>query len=143
MVYKYKKLNHLYQVHETYTAGVILEGWEVKALDENAGDINVGYCMFEEGKLMLNNVKITPLKHHNVSNDFEKRQRILLLKKSEMKKIREKLEMKGFTCVPSRLYRNDKGLWKVDIAMCTGLKNHDRRAKLKEKDLQSEMKREY
>lgn len=135
MEYSFKKLRHLYEVHEEFTAGVMLDGWEVKALDANAGDINTGYCVIKGSNFCLINAKISPLFHQAVDNDQEKRDRILLLNKSEKEKIRKKLEVKGYTCVPTRLYRDKNRLWKLDIALVTGLKDHDRREKIKERDL--------
>lgn len=141
-VYKFKKLNHLYKVIEIYTCGIQLQGWENGALDAGTGDINVGFCTFNGKNFCLVNSKITPLLHQAVDLINEKRERILLLNKSELNRIRKALEIDGKTCVPMTLYRNERNLWKINIAVVTGLKVHDRREKLKLKDLKREQERE-
>lgn len=144
-VYTYKKLTYLYNVEDTYTAGIMLEGWEAKSLHEHGGNIDTAYCAMKGNSFCLMNAKITPMANH-LLNDIvtvkESRERILLLNKVELDKIMSKLSTRGWTCVPSRLYRNKKNLWKIEIALVTGKKNWDKREDIKKRDIERSMKRE-
>lgn len=142
-VYIYKKLNYLFNVEKTFTAGIMLEGWEARSLHEHCGNIDVAYCGFKNNNFYLMNAKITPLKHHLLNDKItvvESRDRILLLNKDEINKISSLLETRGWTCIPSRLYRNEKNLWKLEIAVVTGKKEWDRREDLKTRDAKREIK---
>jgi len=144
--YTFKKLNFLYTVHDKFTAGVMLEGWEVASLKTNGCILDAAYCIFIDNDFVLHNSKITPMKNHMVQNknvtDKEAQNRRLLLNKKELNKIRERLEIKGHTVVPSKLFYNQDGKWKLEIAVVTGKKLYDKRASLKEKDLERERRRE-
>lgn len=144
-VYTFKKLNYLYNIHDKYTAGIILEGWEVKALSTHNGDINTGFCSIINNQLCLVNAKITPEHNHildDIASNKESRSRGLLLNKQEIKRIKEKLYIKGYTCVPSKLYRDTNHLWKLDIVLVTGKKLYDKREALKTKSIERENQRE-
>jgi len=144
-VYTYKKLHHLYTVHDTYTAGIILEGWEAKSLQDYAGNIETAYCAMKGVNFCLVNSKITPAANHLLDGSVtekESRDRILLLNKIELTRIKEKLATKGWTCVPAKLYRNGKHLWKLELALVTGKNLFDRRQDIKKKDIEREMKRD-
>jgi len=143
--YTFKKLNYLYNVIDTYTCGVILEGWEVASLRKNC-IIDVSFCNFKNNIFKIFNLKITPESNHvlqnsNISNN-ESRERLLLLNKSEIKKIKSFLEIKGYTCVPTRIYKNDKNLWKIDIAVVTGKKLYDKREDIKKRDLARDLNKQ-
>lgn len=143
--YTFKKLNYLYNVIDKFTCGVILEGWEVASLRKNC-IIDAAFCRIKDNSLVLFNCKITPEKNHILQNknivDNESRDRTLLLNKSEIRKIKASLEMKGYTCVPSRIYKNENNLWKVDIAVVTGKKLYDKRQDIKARDLERDSKRD-
>lgn len=148
--YTFKKLNFLYTVQDTFSCGIILEGWEVKSLLAYNGDINLAFCNFEKKDFCLLNARITPMKHHILNNKIdvmETRPRVLLLNKSEINKIQSKIHIKGYTCVPSRLYRNDKGKWKLEIALVTGKNTYDKRDSLRvndqKRDTQRQLKGDY
>jgi SsrA-binding protein len=144
-VYTYKKLNYLYEVKDTYTAGIMLEGWEAKALHEHGGNIETAYCAMKGNSFCMMNSKIMPMANHlldDIVSVKESRDRILLLNKEEIRKIQEKLATKGWTCVPAKLYRNKKNLWKLEIALVTGKKNWDKREDIKKRDIDRDMKRE-
>jgi SsrA-binding protein len=144
-VYTYKKANYTYNIHDTYTAGIMLEGWEVKALDYHNGDINVSYCTFKGKNFILCNCIIKPDIKHVIDiktiSDKQVQERKLLLNKSEIIKIKSKIQIKGYTCIPLKLYRNNNGLWKLDIALVTGKSNYDKRNTLKEKDIKRDIDR--
>lgn len=143
-VYTYKKLHYLFNVLDTYTAGIMLEGWEVKSLQEFAGNLEAAFCSFKGKNLVMTNCKITPLLNHQVESvsASESRDRVLLLNKTELTKIRAKLEMRGLTCVPVKLYRNERNLWKLEFAIVSGKKNWDKRDDIKKRDLDRQVKRE-
>lgn len=138
VVYENKKAHHDYEILHKWTAGIVLEGWEVKALDEYNGDITVGYCRFVKNDFCLSYSKISPLAHHNRDDADSLKDRKLLLNKTELKRIAQALKEKGLTCLPLKLYRNKVHLWKIDIAVVKPYKNYDKREKLKEKDLKRE-----
>lgn len=144
--YTYKKLNYLFNIEDTFTSGIMLEGWEVKSLQNYFGDINVSYCQFNKNQLILKNCKITPQHNHIFFDSIEGKEnqdRILLLNKSELKKIRDFLKIQGHTCIPSKLYRNSKGLWKIDICLVSGKNKRDKRDNIRRKDLERELKRKF
>lgn len=145
-VYTYKKANYLYNIHDKYTAGIMLEGWEVKSLDYGFGDINTAYCGFKENNFIIFNSKVLPDKTHTIDRSkiitlHEFRERKLLLNKSELRKIQSKISIKGYTCIPLKLYRNKQGLWKLDIALVTGKTNYDKRETIKARDIKRDMER--
>lgn len=145
--YTYKKLNYLYIVHDKYTAGIMLEGWEVKSLNLSCANIDVAYCLFDGKNFCLVNAKFTPIKQYYTGSEqdisrVESKPRKLLLNKTELTQIQEKLQMKGFTCIPARLYKNSHNLWKLEIAICTGKKLFDKREDIKKRDVERELRRQ-
>lgn len=133
--YKYKKINYLYEVIDNFTAGIILIGPEVKGLTFHGGDINSSYCKFVNNIFKLINTKITLLDLHKFNGYKDSIDRILLLNKTELKKIKSLLEIKGYTAIPAKLYRNKQGLWKVDISIVKPIKRYDKREQIKQRDL--------
>lgn len=145
-MYHYKKLNYLYNVHEKFTAGMMLTGWEVKSLNLSHCNIDTAYCAFNGNDFCLLNSKITPVKQFfpDTNADISKvesQPRRLLLNKSELITIQEHLQMKGFTCIPARIYKNEHHLWKIDIAICTGKKLYDKREDIKKRDIERDLRR--
>jgi len=144
--YTFKKLNFLYTIHNTYTAGLVLEGWEVKSLLESA-DINNSFCVLskDEKFLHLKNCKIVPMHNHILDDSIENKQtrdRILLLNKSELNKIKQKLYIKGYTCVPIKLYQNDSNKWKIDIALVSGKNTYDKKQDIKSRDIDRDSRKQ-
>jgi SsrA-binding protein len=133
--YKHKKAYFDYQIHKKWTAGIQLLGWEVKALRSYNGEINGSFCKWNGKHLQLINSKISPLKEHMGMNPEEMRVRNLLLNKSELRNLVEGLQTKGYTCVPLKMYCTNTQLWKIEIALVTGLKKWDKRELIKKKDL--------
>jgi SsrA-binding protein len=144
-VYTYKKLSYLYTVHETFTAGIMLEGWEVKALMAHCGNIDTAYCGFRGKDFCMLGSKITPLHNHTLDDTVsrkEARDRVLLLNGRELDKIKDMLQVRGNTCVPARLYVNGNHLWKLDIAIVKGKNLFDKRETLRARDVERQMRRE-
>lgn len=140
MVYKNKKAYFDYEILSTYTCGISLKGYEAKCLDMSGGDINASYCKFDnKDNFILINTKIeitSNVYRNNLEILSPNRDRFLLLKKNELRKIREQLEVKGLTCVPLKMYRNERYLWKIDIGIVRPLKKYDKREKIKKRDLE-------
>lgn len=139
-----KKARHLYEFLDTYEAGLVLSGSEVKSL--RAGHISFmdGYVRFRGGEAFLVGVHIAPYEHAGYAQHEADRDRKLLLHKNEIKLLLGKVEQKGLTVVPTKVYLRD-GRIKIELALVRGKTTYDRRQTLKEraiaKDLAREMKR--
>jgi SsrA-binding protein len=116
-------------------------GSEIKSIREGAAGLVDAYCLVVEGELWVKHLHIAPWRLGTHANHLETRDRKLLLKKNELKKIDRALKDKGITLVPTLLFLNDSGLAKLDIALAKGKKLHDKRASLKEKDADRESQR--
>jgi SsrA-binding protein len=120
---------------------MVLMGSEIKSIREGAAGLVDAYCLVVEGELWVKHLHIAPWRLGTHANHLETRDRKLLLKKNELKKIDRALKDKGITLVPTLLFLNDSGLAKLDIALAKGKKLHDKRASLKEKDADRESQR--
>lgn len=121
---------------ETYSAGIVLTGTEIKSI--RAGKVNLtdAYCIFLDSELFVHHLHISPYEKGTYANHNPVQDRKLLLKKRELKKLASKLKDQGLTIVPTRLYINENGLAKIDIALSKGKKLYDKRDSIKERDLQ-------
>jgi len=133
-----KKAFHNYFIEETYEAGIELKGSEVKSIREGRISIDEGYCVVENGEVFLKDVHIAPYEKGSVFNPDPKRKRKLLLHKKEIKKLIGKVERRGYTLIPLKVYFNDRGKCKVEIALARGKKVIDKRKELKERALKRE-----
>ncbi len=134
-----KKARHEYEILETYEAGIVLLGSEVKALRAGRANLNDAYCRFIKGELYLLNAHIAQLETTNTHFSRDTRSpRKLLLHKKELHKLFGKVNKEGLTIVPLKLYFNERNLAKVQIALARGKKLHDKRADLKERTLKRE-----
>lgn len=138
-----RKARFDYEFIDTYNAGMVLYGCEVKSIRN--GDINMSdsYCVFEDDELYLKNVHISPYKDSGFDyKKYEpKRDRKLLLTKHELKKLHQMVKTKGLTIIPVKVYSNEKGLMKISIALAKGKHNYDKSKSIKERDLDREMKK--
>ena len=141
---KNKKAYHNYELVEKVEAGIALLGTEVKSLREKNCDLEASYGRVENGEIWLIGCKIAPYERGGYTNHDPLRKRKLLLHRQQIKKIRTKLEQRGFTLVPTKIYFNSRGKAKVELALATGKKQYDKRAKMTEaqqkKDLRRAMK---
>ncbi len=135
-----KKARFLYHIDETWEAGIVLKGSEVKALREGKGSLVDSYARVEGGEVFLHHMHIGQYRAANQFNHESRRVRKLLLHKREIRKLTGKVEERGFTLVPLRAYL-DRGLVKVEIALVRGKKLHDKREDMKKKTAQREMER--
>lgn len=132
---------HEYFIEDTYTAGMVLAGTEVKSIREGKVSFNDAYCYFNKGELWIKSLYIAEYTFGTDNNHIATRDRKLLLHKRELDKIQAKIKEKGFTLVPLKIFFNDKSLAKIEIGLGRGKKLHDKRETLKAKDSQREMQR--
>jgi SsrA-binding protein len=135
-----KKARFLYHIDETWEAGIVLLGSEVKALREGKGSLVDSYARIEGGEVFLHHMHIGQYRAANQFNHESRRVRKLLLHKREIRKLTGKVEERGYTLVPLRVYL-DRGLVKVEIALVRGKKLHDKREDMKKKTAEREMER--
>jgi SsrA-binding protein len=127
-----RKTRFEYNFLETFEAGIVLTGIEVKAIRNNNVNMTDTYCFFNGNDLWVKNIFIS------LSNGDDKRERKLLLKKQELKKLKSKL-INGLTIVPTKIYFNDRGYVKIEIVLAQGKKTFDKRNTIKERDIQREL----
>jgi SsrA-binding protein len=130
-----------YFFDDKYTAGIVLTGTEVKSLREGKANFNDSYCLFQKGELWIRSFHISEYSHGTVNNHDPIRERKLLLKKRELKKLQTKIKEKGYSIIPLRLYFNEKNLAKLEIGLGKGKKLHDKRETIKQRDTDRELKR--
>ena len=137
-----RKASFEYQFLEKYTAGVMLQGTEIKSIREGKVNLQDGYCVFQREELWLHNVHIATYTEGTHYNHEPKRQRKLLLQKRELNQLFNKSQEQGLTIIPTRIFTNERGYAKIDIALAKGKKLFDKRDDIKEKDIKREMQRE-
>lgn len=137
-----RKATHEYFIIETYEAGIVLVGSEVKALRQNRANLVDSFAMLADGEVWLINANISVYDQASINNHDPVRKRKLLLKKSEIRKLNKAVSEKGNTLVPLRLYFKD-GLAKVEIAVVTGKKQYDKREEIAKRDLNRDMQRKF
>ena len=138
---KNKKASFEYFFLETYTAGIVLTGTEIKSIRLGKASLVDTYCVVIEGELWVKGMNISPYFYGSYNNHEAKRDRKLLLNKREIRRLQEDTKAVGFTIVPTLLFIDDKGRAKLDIALCRGKKEFDKRETLKLKQDKREMDR--
>ncbi|MFN7313945.1 MAG: SsrA-binding protein SmpB [Bacteroidota bacterium] len=130
-----------YQLLQRFTAGIVLTGTEIKSVRSGHVNLTDAFCFFKDGELFVRNMHISQWKQGSHYNHDPLRVRKLLLKKSELKKLRTKATEKGFTIVPVKITLSESGYAKIEIAIAQGKKSFDKREDLKKKDQQREIQR--
>ena len=130
-----------YELLDKYIAGIVLTGTEIKSIREGKINLQDGYGYFNNGELFVKGVNISPYAQGTHYNHDATRERKLLLKRSELKKLESRSQEKGLTLVPTRLFINDRGFAKMEIALGRGKKTHDKRDSIKERDAKRELDR--
>ena len=138
---KNKKASFNYTFVEKFTAGIKLAGTEIKSIRLGKASLVDTYCIFINGELFVRGLNITEYAYGTHYNHDPKQDRKLLLTKRELKKLERKSTEKGFTIVATRLFINEKGLAKLDIALAKGKQEFDKRHEIKQKDLKRDMER--
>ena len=137
-----RKANYNYFFIEEYVAGIALIGCEIKSIRNREVNMSDAYCTFMGNELYIKNMHISPYENSNFTyKDYDpKRDRKLLLKKSELRKLRRDVQEKGNTIVPVNLFVNKEGMVKLTIALAKGKHTYDKSQSIKERDLDREMK---
>ncbi|MGC1206198.1 MAG: SsrA-binding protein SmpB [Flavobacteriaceae bacterium] len=130
-----KKARFQYEIMDKYTAGIVLTGTEIKSIRSSKASITESFCEFNEsGELFVINMTIQEYAFGNYYNHRPKAERKLLLNKKELKKLNKEVQNTGLTIIPLRLFINDKGYAKLDIALAKGKKLFDKRETIKDRD---------
>jgi SsrA-binding protein len=138
---KNRRASYEYELLDKYIAGMVLQGTEIKSIKEGKVNLQDGYCYVNNGELFVKGIHITPYAQGTHYNHEPTRERKLLLKKAEIRKLASKMEEKGLTLIPIRLFVNDRGIAKLEIALARGKKLHDKRQSIREKDISRELGR--
>ena len=137
-----KKALFNYELLETYEAGLVLTGSEVKSIREGRVSLKESYAEIVDGEVFLVNCHISPYPAANIFNHEPKRRRKLLLHKREIKRLMGRTTEKGYTLVPTKLYLSDRGKVKIEIALAKGKKAYQKREAIRERDREREMRAE-
>lgn len=129
-----KRAKFEFEFIEKYTAGIVLAGTEIKSIRLGKASIADSFCEFQNGELFMINSHIEEYAYGTHYNHKAKSERKLLLNKKELKSLHKSVQNKGLTIVPLRLFTNEKGLAKIDIALAKGKKLFDKRETIKDRD---------
>jgi SsrA-binding protein len=135
-----RRAHHDYFVEETYEAGIVLRGTEIKSIRAGKVSLQEAHAQVVDGEAILFNAHIAPYEHGGYANHPPRRPRKLLLHKYQIRHLNRKLEAKGYTMVPLRLYLKD-GRAKVELGLVRGKRQRDKRAAIAKRDAQREMER--
>ena len=138
---KNKKASFEFEFIDTYVAGLMLKGTEIKSIREGKVSMTEAFCMFLDDELYIRQMHIAPYSMAASYNHEAVRDRKLLLNKKEIEKLQTKSAEKGLAIIPVRIFINDRGKAKLEIALARGKKLHDKRQDLKEKDAKRELQR--
>ena len=143
IVIKNKRASFDYELMEFFTAGIVLTGTEIKSIRLGKASLTDSYCILVEGELWAKGIQISEFFFGSYNNHVPRRDRKLLLTKKELRKLTRLTKETGFTIVPTKMFINEKGLAKLDIAVAKGKKTYDKRESLREKDDKREMDRHF
>ena len=135
---KNKKASFDYFIEDTYEAGIVLKGTEIKSIRKGSANLKDSYARVKNNEVFLTNMFISIYEEGNRFNHDERRERKLLLNKKEIYKLRDKTEKEGYSLVPVKLYLKD-GKAKILLGVAKGKKNYDKRQSLKEKDIKKDL----
>lgn len=140
---KNKRATFDYELLETFTAGIVLTGTEIKSIRLGKASLVDTFCFFVNGELWVKNMYIAEYFYGTYNNHVARRDRKLLLNKKELRKMEGFSKNNGFTIVPTRLFINDKGLAKVIVAVAKGKKEYDKRDSIRERDDKRDIARAF
>lgn len=138
---KNKKAFFEYEIIESFTAGIVLLGTEIKSIRAGRANLTDSYCQFVTGEMYVRNLHISEYELGTCNNHVAKRDRKLLLQRRELQKWQKKVKESGLTIIPLKLFINAKGLAKIEIGLCKGKKVYDKRESIKQRDAGREMDR--
>ena len=136
-----KKARHDYFIEDTYEAGIVLTGTEIKSVRAGRVNIKESYCRIQDGEVFIYGMHISPYEQGNIFNVDPLRDRKLLLNKKEIRKIADKLAQQGLTLIPLQMYINEDGRAKIEIAIGRGKKLYDKRESIAKRDAERKMQR--
>ncbi len=136
-----KKAKFDFEIIDTYTAGIVLTGTEIKSIRLGKAQIAESFCEFNNNELFAINTYIEEYAFGNQFNHKSRSERKLLLNRRELKKLERDVEVKGLTIIPLKLFTNEKGIAKLEIGLCRGKKTYDKRESLKEQDTKRDIDR--
>ncbi len=135
-----RKARHEYEIIETIEAGIVLTGTEIKSVREGKVSLKEGFALIRDGEVWLMDVHIAPYRHGHRDNPDPRRPRKLLLHRREIDRLQGKLQEKGWTLVPLRMYiKNNRA--KVELALVRGKKKYDKRRAIAKRDAERELQR--
>jgi SsrA-binding protein len=140
---KNRRASFDYSLIETFTAGIVLLGTEIKAIREGKVSLVDSFCYFRNGEVFVRNLNISIYTEGNLYNHEPTRERKLLLNKQELTKLQKRLVDKGLTLIPTLLFTSDSGYAKLEIAVAKGKKMFDKRDDMKAKDIDRDIKRKF
>ena len=131
---KNKKAHFNYEIGDTYTAGMVLTGTEIKSIREGRANLTDSYCVVDHGEVWVKGMHVSEYFYGSYNNHESRRDRKLLLSKKEIAKIAKQSSDAGFTIVPLRIFINEKGYAKIVIGIVKGKKEYDKRQTIKERE---------
>ena len=140
---KNKRATFDYELLDTWTAGIVLTGTEIKSIRESKASLADTYCTFINGELWVKGMHIAQYFYGSYNNHDARRDRKLLLTKKELRKLAAESKNPGFTIIPTRLFINDTGLAKLVIALATGKHEYDKRQSIKDNEDKREIARAF
>tara|TARA_A100000171_G_scaffold49591_1_gene58990 strand:- start:23 stop:490 length:468 start_codon:yes stop_codon:yes gene_type:complete len=138
---KNRRASYEFEFIDKYVAGMQLQGTEIKSIREGKVQLQDAYCYFKNGELYIKQLHIAQFSEGSYNNHVTDRERKLLLNKRELSKLESKLEEKGLSIVPLRLFITDRGFAKTEIALGKGKKLYDKRDSIKDKDIKRDLER--
>lgn len=138
---KNKRATFDYIISDTYTAGIVLTGTEIKSIRAGKASLVDTYCVFTNDELWVKNMYVAEYFYGSYNNHTARRDRKLLLERKELRKLKQAVKSPGFTIVPTRLFINERGLAKLVIGLARGKHEYDKRESIKERDDKREMDR--
>ena len=138
-----KRASFDYELLDTFNAGIVLSGTEIKAIRGGTGGLNDSFCYVNNGEVWIKNMYIAEYFYGSYNNHSSRRDRKLLLTRKEIVKLERASRESGFSIIPTRVFINDKGLAKVTIAIAKGKKEYDKRDSIKEREDKRQMDRMF
>jgi len=136
-----RKAKFEYTFLQEYSAGIMLKGTEVKSLRVGNANLKDAYCLFKDGELYIKSLYIGEYDHGNIHNHEPRRDRKLLLRRTELKKLERRVTEKGLTVVPYKIFFSERGIAKIQVALSQGKKTFNKKETIKERDMKRELDR--
>lgn len=136
-----RKASFEYHLEQRFSAGIVLTGAEIKSVRAGKVNISDAYCLFTEHGLVVRNMHISAYESAGYAAQNPLRDRLLLLQKTELKKLQHRVKEKGFSVIPVRLFFSETGYAKLEIALARGKKTFDKRDDIKQKDIERDLQR--